>query len=205
MAEIRNVCVYCGSLDGAEPDYAIAAEDLGRHFAEAGVRLVYGGGSVGLMGIVARSVLRHGGQVLGIIPQFLRDREIMLKEVTELVVTPGMHDRKRIMFESSDAFVALPGGIGTLEETVEMMTWAQLGQHVKPVVLANVQGFWDPLIDLLRHMDSQGFVHKTFLPGAAAALPYTVVDRVADVLPVLRQLVEPAAPRPGGIQPADVM
>ncbi len=181
----KSVCVYCGSLNGADPLYAETAERLGALLAENDVRLVYGGGSVGLMGIVARSVMRHGGEVLGIIPRFLKDREIMLKEVTDLVVTADMHERKRLMFERSDAFVALPGGIGTLEETVEMMTWAQLGQHAKPVVLVSVARFWDPLIQLLRHMDDQGFIRKTFLDAGAADLPYHVVEDIADLLPTL--------------------
>ncbi len=185
MALVKSVCVYCGSLNGADPAYAETAERLGAILAEAGVRLVYGGGSVGLMGIVARSVMRHGGEVLGIIPRFLRDREIMLKEVTELVVTADMHERKRLMFEHSDAFAALPGGIGTLEETIEMMTWAQLGQHAKPVVLVSIARFWDPLIQLLRHMDAQGFIRKSFLAEATAELPYYVVEDIADLLPTL--------------------
>src|SRR5262245_48815214 len=135
MAYLTSICVYCGSADGADPAYAAAAAEFGKLLAQSGIRLVYGGGSVGLMGIVARNVMSAGGEVTGIIPQFLLEREVMLKEVTELVVTPDMHERKRIMFERSDAFVALPGGIGTLEETVEMLTWAQLGRHAKPVAL----------------------------------------------------------------------
>src|SRR5262245_11559978 len=120
MAELTSICVYCGSNAGTDPEFATAAKALGAAMAAGSIRLVYGGGSVGLMGIVARSVLAAGGEVTGIIPQFLKDRELMLKEVDELVVTADMHERKRIMFERSDAFVALPGGIGTLEELVEI-------------------------------------------------------------------------------------
>jgi len=128
--------------------------------AEAEIGLVYGGGSVGLMGTLARTVLDHGGQVTGIIPDFLRDRERMFDDVTELIVTEDMHERKMAMFERAEAFVALPGGIGTLEELVEQLTWAQLGQHEKPVLLANIEGFWQPLIDLLEHMRDERFIRN---------------------------------------------
>jgi uncharacterized protein (TIGR00730 family) len=189
MSKLSSVCVYCGSSEGIDPAYADAAEAFGREMAEAGVRLVYGGGSIGLMGIVARSVMAHGGRVLGIIPRFLRDREIMLEEVSELVITDNMHQRKQAMFDESDAFVALPGGIGTLEETVEMMTWAQLGRHAKPILLANVKGFWNPLIELIRHMDGQGFVRKSFLAGAGAIAYHQVAD-VSAILPTLAAAIE---------------
>jgi uncharacterized protein (TIGR00730 family) len=184
MAELRSICVYCGSNPGRSPDYAEAAERLGRDMAEAGIRLIYGGGSVGLMGIVARAVLDHGGQVTGIIPQFLKDREVMLKEVSELIVTADMHERKRIMFERSDAFVSLPGGIGTLEEVIEVMTWAQLEQHAKPILIANINGFWDPLVDVFTRMTDDGFLHKDFL-GDHVALPVrfcTSVDAIVSTL-----------------------
>ena len=179
MRSINSVCVYCGSAPGRDPRYAEVADELGRSFAAAGVRLVYGGGSVGLMGRIARSVLAHGGTVTGIIPQFLADREVMLKDADDLVVTADMHERKRLMFEKSDAFVAMPGGIGTLEEVVEMMTWAQLGQHDKPIALLDVGGFWRPLVDLLEHMRAEAFIR----PGYE--LLYEVVAEVADLLPRL--------------------
>jgi len=162
--------------------------------AEAGVRLVYGGGSVGLMGIVARSVLAHGGEVTGIIPQFLKDREVMLKEVSELIVTADMHERKRIMFERSDAFVALPGGIGTLEEVIEVMTWAQLEQHEKPVLIVNISGFWDPLTALFAHMTEEGFLHKAFL-GDHIDLPVRFCDSADEVVPLLQAVIA-GVPRP---------
>ena len=139
MSKIKTVCVYCGSGPGTNPRFVEAAIALGKALAESGIRLVYGGGSIGLMGAVATSVLDHGGTVTGIIPGFLTARENALKRVQELIVTPDMHERKRLMFEHSDAFVALPGGIGTLEELVEQLTWQQLGRHSKPVLLANIE------------------------------------------------------------------
>ena len=152
MNKIKTVCVYCGSGPGTNPRFVEAAIALGKAFAENGVRLVYGGGSLGLMGAVAESTLDHGGTVTGIIPEFLTARENALTRVQEMIVTPDMHERKRLMFERSDAFVALPGGIGTLEELVEQLTWQQLGRHAKPVLLANIDGFWEPLLALLAHM-----------------------------------------------------
>ena len=190
MRSINSVCVYCGSAPGRNPLYATVADELGRTLAGAGVRLVYGGGSVGLMGRIARSVLAHGGAVTGIIPQFLADREVMLKDADDLVVTADMHERKRLMFEKSDAFVAMPGGIGTLEEVVEMMTWAQLGQHDKPIALLDVDGFWRPLVDLLDHMRAEAFIR----PGYE--LRYEVVAEVADLLPRLEAAQGAAAGRP---------
>jgi uncharacterized protein (TIGR00730 family) len=194
MAELKSICVYCGSNTGSDPDYAAAARALGRAMAENRIRLVYGGGSVGLMGILARTVLAAGGEVTGIIPQFLKDREVMLKEATDLVVTADMHERKRIMFERSDAFLALPGGIGTLEEVVEIMTWAQLDQHKKPILIANLRGFWDPLIALFRRMTEKGFLHKAFL-GEHTDLPVQFVDAVEEIIPTLRTAVA-GVPRP---------
>ena len=158
MNQIKTVCVYCGSGPGSSPRFVEAALALGKTFAENNIRLVYGGGSVGLMGAVAKSTLDHGGAVTGIIPDFLRSREHALTSVQEMIVTPDMHERKRLMFEHSDAFVALPGGIGTLEELVEQMTWQQLGRHSKPVLLANIDGFWEPLLALLAHMRETEFI-----------------------------------------------
>ncbi len=183
MAEIRSICVYCGSGKGQDPAYARAAQDLGRSMADAGIRLVYGGGSVGLMGMVASSVMEHGGSVTGIIPRFLQEREVMLSSVDELIVTEDMHERKRMMFERSEAFIALPGGIGTLEEVVEMMTWAQLGQHRKPVLLANINDFWKPLHTLLDHMRADGFIRS------GMEVDYLVADHVSEILPALRAAV----------------
>jgi hypothetical protein len=180
MNEIKTVCVYCGSGSGANPHFVEAAVALGKVFAENNIRLVYGGGSVGLMGAVARSVLDHGGSVTGIIPDFLRARENSLTRVQEMVVTPDMHERKRLMFERSDAFVALPGGVGTLEELVEQMTWQQLGRHSKPVLLANIDNFWEPLLALLTHMRANQFIRP------ALDIEVLKAERVEDILPRLR-------------------
>ncbi|QLP97971.1 MAG: TIGR00730 family Rossman fold protein [Rhodoblastus sp.] len=180
---LRSVCVYCGSSPGIDPDHVEAARALGTQMGRAGVKLVYGGGSNGLMGAVARATLDAGGQVLGIIPEFLKNKERMMADAQELIVVPDMHTRKRMMFERADAFVALPGGIGTLEELVEQLTWAQLGQHRKPIVIANLGGFWSPLRDLLDHMRQAGFIH------AANRIDYIVTERVDDILPRLREAV----------------
>jgi len=179
MANIKAICVYCGSSPGEKPIYVEAATRLGKAFADRNIRLVYGGGSVGLMGTVARAVLENQGQVTGIIPRFLANKEIMLEEAHELIVTEDMHERKKLMFEHADAFVALPGGIGTLEELIEMLTWAQLGRHNKPVVLANVDGFWNPLLSLLHHMAEQKFVAREFVDRILT------VDDPADIVDAL--------------------
>jgi len=181
MSTITSICVYCGSSAGKEPEFAAAAREFGRVLAENNVRLVYGGGAIGLMGAVATAVLDHGGAVKGIIPDFLTRREHMHAGVTDLVVTRNLHERKQLMFEHADAFVALPGGIGTLEELVEQMTWAQLGRHRKPVLIANIGGFWDPLCALLEHMNQLGFIHSF------SRFNYLVCERVADILPKLNE------------------
>jgi uncharacterized protein (TIGR00730 family) len=180
MSKIKTVCVYCGSGPGTNPRFVEAAIALGKTFAENDVRLVYGGGSLGLMGAVAKSTLDHGGSVTGIIPEFLTARENALARVQELIVTPDMHERKRLMFERSDAFIALPGGIGTLEELVEQLTWQQLGRHAKPILLANIDGFWEPLLALLAHMRSTEFIRATL------AVEILKAERVEDILPRLR-------------------
>jgi uncharacterized protein (TIGR00730 family) len=166
MNTIRSVCVYCGSSPGRSDIYMKAGHVLGRSIAEAGLRLVYGGGTKGIMGAVADSALRAGGKVTGIIPRFLVNREATepaLGKLDELVITEDMHQRKHTMFEKSDAFVALPGGIGTVEEIIEIMTWAQLGHHRKPIVFANIEGFWDPMMSLIDHMRAEGFIHTSHL------------------------------------------
>jgi uncharacterized protein (TIGR00730 family) len=180
MNKIKTVCVYCGSGPGTNPHFIEAAIGFGKALADDGVRLVYGGGSLGLMGAVASSVLDHGGSVTGIIPEFLTSRENALTRVQEMIVTPDMHERKRLMFERSDAFVALPGGIGTLEELVEQLTWQQLGRHSKPVLLANIDGFWEPLLALLGHMRATQFIRPTL------AVEILKAERVEDILPRLR-------------------
>src|SRR5215210_2606468 len=186
-AEFQNICVYCGSGPGLNPEYAKAARAFGRLLAEAGIGLVYGGGSLGLMGETARSVLRHGGHVTGIIPGFLNEREHMLLDAHELIVVDNMHQRKHLMFLKSDAFVALPGGLGTIEEFVEQLTWAQLQRHQKPIVLVNVEGFWDPLLALFEQMRSEGFIRGGF------ELHLEVVEAVEDAIPaIIRARVPPA-------------
>jgi len=188
MNEITSICVYCGSGHGLDPAFSQAATDLGRAMAENGVRLVYGGGNVGLMGAVARAVLDHGGHVTGIIPEFLRARELMIADAQELVVVPDMHTRKQMMFDRADAFVALPGGVGTLEELVEQMTWSQLGQHRKPILVADIAGFWRPFLSLLDHMREQGFVRAGF------DVNYLVAERTADIIPMIRAAAANAEP-----------
>ncbi|MGH6776502.1 MAG: TIGR00730 family Rossman fold protein [Bradyrhizobium sp.] len=188
MTHIKTICVYCGSGPGTNPRFIESAKSLGKIFAENNIRLVYGGGSLGLMGAVATSVLDNGGMVTGIIPDFLTMRENALTRVQEMIVTPDMHQRKRLMFERSDAFVALPGGIGTLEELVEQLTWQQLGRHSKPVLLANIDGFWEPLLALLAHMRATQFIRS------GLTIDILKAERVEDIVPRLRAA---AARQPG--------
>jgi hypothetical protein len=179
MRKLIGVCVFCGSSEGSDPAYLQAARALGRQIAESHARLIYGGASIGLMGEVARSALEAGGEVVGIIPQFLRAREIELASLTELVITPNMHERKERMHGLADAFVILPGGLGTLEEVLEAMTWAQLGLHKKPIVFVNVKGFWDPLFATFDRVGSHNFARY----GLKEL--YTVVSRVEDTMPAI--------------------
>lgn len=162
LAVIKSICVYCGSQPGNNPQYLDAARILGQALAKADIRLVYGGGSRGIMGQVSSAALEKGGKVLGIIPKFLMPKEgewDMEHTSLDIFVTENMHERKHKMFEESDAFIALPGGIGTLEEIVEIITWAQLGRHEKPIAFLNTGGFWDPMLELMDHMKSAGFIH----------------------------------------------
>lgn len=179
MSQIQNVCVYCGSATGRDPRFLRTATELGAELAGAGIGLVYGGGNIGLMGAVARSVLEHGGRVTGIIPGFLKDREIMLEDAQETIVVPDMHTRKQAMFDRADAFIAMPGGIGTLEELVEQLTWAQLGQHSKPILILDVAGFWRPLLNLFFHMRDTGFIREGF------EIQYLVAEQARDAVPML--------------------
>jgi uncharacterized protein (TIGR00730 family) len=176
---VSNICVYCGSGTGNDPAYVAAARMLGRALTEHGIGLVYGGGGLGLMGEVARATLAAGGHVTGIIPGFLTEREMMLREVSELIVTDDMHQRKQVMFERSDAFVALPGGVGTLEELVEQLTWLQLGRHAKPIVIANIADFWKPFLNLLTHMQEEAFIR----PGLEVR--FSVVDDAQEIVPAV--------------------
>jgi uncharacterized protein (TIGR00730 family) len=179
MKPIQNICVYCGSSLGADPRFAEAADALGAAMAAAGVGLVFGGGEDGLMGRLAHAVIDNGGRVTGIIPTFLIKREHALKEAQELIVVEDMHQRKQLMFERADAFIALPGGVGTLEELVEQLTWVQLARHVKPVLVADIGGFWRPLLSLIAHMHNLGFIREGF------DLNYLVAEKIEDVLPML--------------------
>jgi uncharacterized protein (TIGR00730 family) len=181
MSKIKAICVYCGSSPGTDPAFVSAAQSFGKILAENGVRLVYGGGSVGLMGAVAEAVLEHGGDALGIIPEFLTRKERPRQLAQETIVTRDMHERKQKMFDNADAFVALPGGIGTLEELVEQMTWAQLGRHKKPILVANINGYWDPFLTLIEHMRDQKFLPET------SRVDCLVANRVEEILTKLQQ------------------
>ena len=184
LNDIRRICVYCGSSPGTNPAFVQAARDFGKVLAQNGIGLVYGGGSVGIMGEVSRAVLGHGGEVHGIIPEFLVKREHAERNAQDLIVTRDMHERKRKMFEMADAFVALPGGVGTLEELVEQLTWAQLGRHRKPVLVANIEGFWQPLCALFDHMRELQFIKREF------SFDLLVTDRVEDILPLLYKAIQ---------------
>jgi uncharacterized protein (TIGR00730 family) len=189
MSKIKAICVYCGSSPGTDPAFVETARDFGRILAENNVRLVYGGGSIGLMGAIASSVIEHGGTATGIIPEFLTAKEQPRRLAQEQIVTRDMHERKRTMFDRADAFVALPGGLGTLEELVEQMTWAQLGRHKKPILIANINRFWDPLLTLIDHMRRLGLV-----PSSANGVELLVADRVEDILPKLREAARSVSP-----------
>jgi uncharacterized protein (TIGR00730 family) len=188
MALIRTVCVYCGSSGRVDEVYRAAATRLGVTLAKAGMAVVYGGGRIGLMGLVADAALASGGKVTGIIPRHLHEREVGHHGLTEMILVDDMHSRKRRMFEMSDAFVTLPGGLGTLDETIEILTWKQLGLHDKPIVVVDVAGYWAPLIELIDHAIASGFA------GRDARLLYRVVSRVDEVVPALVAMPEPSLP-----------
>jgi len=179
---MKNICVYCGANAGADPAYTEAARTLGRDIAEAGMGLVYGGASVGMMGEIARAVIAGGGHVTGVIPSNLPVHEVPLGEVQELIHVKSFHERKMLMFKRSDAFVALPGGVGTLEELVEQITWVQLEHHVKPVVIANVKDYWKPLLALFDQMRTLNFI------PAELDVTYHVTSKAEDIVPLLQNL-----------------
>ena len=182
MKHIRSICVYCGSSPGTDPAFVAAGRELGEAIAAAGIRLVYGGGTKGVMGALATGAIGAGGNVTAVIPKFLINRESTAEAARtfdDLMIVDTMHERKQAMFERSDAFVALPGGLGTVEEIVEIMTWAQLGQHQKPIVLADINGFWAPMLDLLDHMERAGFLHSRPLINPV------VVKSAADIVPAI--------------------
>jgi uncharacterized protein (TIGR00730 family) len=173
---MKSIAVYCGASLGARPLYAQAARELARALVEHNIALVYGGGRVGLMGVIADEVLRLGGEATGVIPRALLEREVGHTGLTRMFVVKDMHERKAMMSDLADGFIALPGGMGTLEELFEMLTWSQLGIHAKPVGLLNPDGFWDGLVNFVRHQHEQGFVRAQHLelmmvePGAEALL-----------------------------------
>jgi hypothetical protein len=180
MSKINAVCVYCGSNPGTDPAFVAAARSFGKILAENGVGLIFGGGSVGLMGELANAVVDNGGTVTGIIPEFLTRRERPRRLSQDLIVTQDMHERKRLMFERADGLVALPGGIGTLEELVEQLTWVQLGRHKKPVLIANIKGYWDPLLALVAHMRAEKFI------PSPVRVDLLVAQRAEEILPMLQ-------------------
>ena len=182
--KIRKICVYCGSGPGTDPAFVEAATAFGAILAKNRIGLVYGGGAIGMMGTLADAVLKHGGEVTGIIPEFLMSREHVKRGTHNLIVTKDMHERKRKMFEMADAFVALPGGVGTLEELVEQLTWVQLGRHKKPVLVANINFFWQPLCALLEHMKKLEFIRGDL------DFDLLVADKVADILPMLQKAAQ---------------
>jgi uncharacterized protein (TIGR00730 family) len=199
MSAIRSVCVYCGSQGGRDAAYVRTAFSLGAALAEQGIRLVYGGGARGVMGAVAQGALSAGGEVTGVIPRFLIAKETMeswLEKLDQTVLTEDMHARKHAMFERSDAFVALPGGIGTLEEIVEVMTWGQLARHRKPIAFYNVAGYWDPMLALLDHMRAEGFVHtQSLVRPIVADSPDGLIAALRAALPDRREAGEAAVER----------
>ena len=186
MTRISSLCVFCGSKTGDDPAFEAAARRFGELMVERGVRLVFGGGRIGLMGVVADAVLGGGGEAVGVIPKFLKDLEVGNNEVTEQIVTASMHERKNRMFELSDGFVVLPGGLGTLDETLEIVTWKQLRIHSKPVVVVNTLGYWTALRDLVQQIIDGGFAHP------AVAELFTVVDTPDDVFWALEAAPEPS-------------
>ena len=185
MKNVQSICVFCGSKEGADPKHREIALRLGQILAEKGIRLIYGGGGIGLMGVLADSVLSHGGAVTGIIPDFLMRYEVGDVAGVETVIVGSMHDRKNRMFEMADAFVVLPGGLGTLDETIEITTWKQLRLHDKPIVLINEAGFWEPLLDLVNRVITGGYAHEKVNEL------FTVVESVEEVFKAIEDAPEP--------------
>ena len=196
--KIRKICVYCGSGPGTDPAFVAAARAFGAIMAKNSIGLVYGGGAIGIMGEISRAVLDNGGEATGIIPEFLVAREHARESAHGLIVTRDMHERKRKMFEMADAFVALPGGVGTLEEIVEQMTWVQLGRHKKPILLANIQGFWKPLCALLEHMKRLDFIRGDL------SFDLLVTDKVDEILPMLQKAADAVPADTKQLSPAEV-
>lgn len=188
MPPLQSVAVFCGATVGACPTIVEAAQRFGRALAAAGITLIYGGGRGGLMGLTADAALAEGGQVVGIIPGHLHDREVQHEGLSELIVVDSMHTRKRLMFERAAAFVSLPGGLGTLDETIEIITWRQLGLHDKPIVLVDEDGYWRPLTTLFEHIIAGGFAREE------SRRLWHVVETVDAVLPALARAPAPTVP-----------
>ena len=186
MTKPHAICVFCGSRTGKHASYEKAASDLGEMLADHGIRLVYGGGSIGLMGVLARAAHAGGGTVSGVIPQSLATIELHYTQADESVITENMHERRHEMYVRADAFVVLPGGVGTLEETLEVLSWAYLGIHTKPIILLNIEGYWDPLIGLFQHCIDQGFSDPSLMDGPQSA-QLLVTDQVSEILPLIEQ------------------
>ena len=181
---MQRICVYCASNDGARPEYLESARTMGRLLAERGIAVAYGGGRTGLMGALADATLEAGGEVIGVMPHALVQREVAHHGLTALHIVDSMHERKAMLAEMSDAFVALPGGLGTLEELFETWTWAQLGVHAKPVALLDVAGYWRPLVDFMAHVEREGFLRGT--PQEWLVVdpePAVLIDRLAAFQP----------------------
>jgi uncharacterized protein (TIGR00730 family) len=185
---LNSVALFCGSSEGLEADWMAAASGFGRILAGAGIRLVYGGGALGLMGACARATIGAGGRVLGVIPEFLRLPEVAY-EAAELVIVSSMHERKATMFQEADGFVVMPGGVGTMEEAIEILSWVRLGLHAKPVVFLNARGYWTPLFDLIDHSVRQGFTPGQFRTA------FSEVRRVEEILPALAAMAAAAGER----------
>ncbi|HJN26069.1 MAG TPA: TIGR00730 family Rossman fold protein [Rhodospirillales bacterium] len=185
MTEIKTICVFCGSRAGLDPDHEKAARHLGHAIADRGIKLVYGGGDIGLMSIVARATLEKGGHVTGVIPEFIQEFEVGNPGLSELIVVESMHERKSKMFELADGFVSLPGGLGTLDETLEVLTWKQLQQHRKPVVLVDINDYWRTFRELLQNVIDSGYSHH------GIANLFSIVDDVDDVFGALESAPEP--------------
>lgn len=192
MTDQKTLCVYCAASDRVDEGYRELAHTLGGEAARRGIRLVFGAGSVGLMGALAEGALAQNGHIIGIIPEHLERRELGHRGISEYIVVDSMHSRKRAMFDRSDAFAVLPGGLGTLDEAFEVITWRQLGLHEKPIFLVNGNGFWDPLLALVRHLRTEGFLHQR--PERL----FKVVDGIDELLEDVSR-----APRPAPGSPSD--
>ncbi|MBL4601960.1 MAG: TIGR00730 family Rossman fold protein [Emcibacteraceae bacterium] len=185
MTKINSLCIYCGSRSSNNKNFQILAKRMGEILAKNNIKLIYGGGNVGLMGIIATSTLKNGGEVHGIIPSHLHETEVAHEHLTKLTIVDNMHQRKRMMFDQSDAFIVLPGSIGTLDETIEAITWKQLKLHDKPIILLNSENYWEPFIDLLKNIISYDFMTDDTLKL------FNVVNSAEEVLPLLEKLPEP--------------